>query len=102
MLVISELESIKEVNKAIQDPSRALSDAVILSVICLANNGGDELFWDKNLRSPFQPPLRGLQWLYIYGSLLPNPVHLTGLAQLIKLREGLERTGLPGLAPILS
>jgi hypothetical protein len=96
MLVISELESIKEVNKAIQDP------AVILSVICLANNGGDELFWDKNLRSPFQPPLRGLQWLYIYGSLLPNPVHLTGLAQLIKLREGLERTRLPGLAPILS
>jgi hypothetical protein len=102
MLVISQSESIKEVNKAIQHRSRALSDAVILSVICLANNTEDELLWDKNLRLPFQPPLRGLQWLDIYGSLLPNPIHLAGLAQLIKLREGLERINLPGLAPILS
>jgi hypothetical protein len=87
MLVISELESIKEVNKAIQDPSRALSDAVILSVTCLAKNGGDELFWDKNLRSPFQPPLRGLQWLYIYGSLLPNPVHLRAVSKVSTLGQ---------------
>lgn len=102
MLEFSELESIKEVNKAIQNPSRALSDAVILSVGCLANNRADELLWDKNIRSPFQPPLRNLQWLDIYGSLLPNHVHLTGLTQLIKLKEGLERTELPGLAAILS
>jgi hypothetical protein len=102
MLVISESESIKEVNKAIQDPSRALSDAVILSVICLANNRGDELLWDEDLPLPFQPPLQGLQWLDIYGSLLSNPIHLAALAQLIKLRGGLERIKLPGLAPILS
>jgi hypothetical protein len=97
-----ELESIKTVQRAIQDPSRALSDAIILSVVCLVNNRGDELVWDENIRSPFQPPLRSLQWLDLYGSLLPNPVHLTGLAQLIKLRGGLEKTMLPGLAPILS
>jgi hypothetical protein len=102
MLVFFELKSIKMVNEAIQQPSKALSDAVILSVGALVNNRGDELMWDENLRSPFQSPLQSLQWLDIYGSLLPNPVHLSGLAQMIKLRGGLEQTELPGLAPILS
>ena len=97
-----ELESIKRVNEAIQNPSRALNDAVIISVTCLVNNGGDEFTWDDNLRSPFESPLRDLQWLDIYGRLMPNPVHLSGLAQLIKLREGLEQIKLPGLAPIIS
>jgi hypothetical protein len=102
LLNFLELESIKRVNEAIQNPSRALNDAVIISVTCLVNNGGDEFTWDDNLRSPFESPLRDLQWLDIYGRLMPNPVHLSGLAQLIKLREGLEQIKLPGLAPIIS
>jgi hypothetical protein len=102
MVANFELESIKEVIKAIQNPSQSLRDAVILSVACLANNSGDELLWDTNIQSPFQSPLRSLQWLDIYGSLLPNRVHLAGLAQLVKLRGGLDMTRLPGLAPTLS
>jgi hypothetical protein len=102
MLIFFELESIKMVNAAIQNPSRALSDAVILSVSCLLNNCWDELMLDGNPRSPFQSPLRGLQWLDIYGMLIPDPVHLSGLAQLIKLRGGLEQIKLPGISPILS
>jgi hypothetical protein len=101
MLRISELESIKEVNKAIQSPSRAVSDAVILSVASLANHSGDDSVWDTK-PSPFEPPLRSLQWLDIYGCLLPNHVHLNGLVQIIKLREGPGKTRLPGLAAILS
>jgi hypothetical protein len=96
------LEAIKGVNEAIQNPSRGSSDEVIMSVIGLVNNRGDELTWDENLRSPFQSPLRDLQWLDIYGRLRPNPVHLRGLAQLITLREGLEKIEFPGLAPIIS
>jgi hypothetical protein len=102
MLVFLESESIKRINEAMQNPARALSDAVITSVGCLVNNSWDETMWDENLRSPFQSPLRGLQLLDTIGSLLPNPVHHSGLAQMIKLREGLEQTELPGLAPILS
>jgi hypothetical protein len=102
MLIFLELESIRMVNAAIQNPSRALSDVVITSVGCLVHSSWDELMWDENLRSPFQSPLRGLQWLDIYGSLLSNPVHLSGLAQLIKLRGGLEQIKLPGISPILS
>jgi hypothetical protein len=102
ILKFLELESIKMVNKAIQNPSRALTDAVITSVSCLLNNCEDELMLDGNPRSPFQSPLRGLQWLDIYGSILTNPVHLSGLAQLVKLRGGLEQIKLPGISPILS
>jgi hypothetical protein len=101
ILRISELESIKEVNKAIQSPSRAVSDAVILSVASLANHSGDESVWDTK-PSPFESPLRSLQWLDIYGSLLPNHVHLNGLVQIIKLKEGPGKTSLLGLAAILS
>lgn len=101
ILRISELESIKEVNKEIQTPSRAVSDGIILSVASLANHTGDELIWEVK-QSPFQPPLQSLQWLDIYGSLLPNHVHLNGLGQLIKLKEGPKKTTLRGLAPILS
>jgi hypothetical protein len=101
VLVFCELESIKRVQEAIQDPSHARSDALILSVGSLVNNRvNHELMWDET--SPFQPPLRSLQWLNIYGTLTPDPIHLRGLVKLIKLRDGLERTGLPGLASILS
>ena len=102
LLNFLELESIKRVNEAIQSPSRALTDAVITSVGCLLNNGWDGLMLDGNPRSPFQSPLRGLQWLDIYGMLMPDPVHLSGLAQIIKLRGGLEQIKLPGISPILS
>jgi hypothetical protein len=102
LLGFCELESIRMVNKAIQDPSRALSDVIILCVGSLANNSANQSVWDKNIRSPFQSPLRCLQWLNIFGGQLANPIHLTALTQLIRLRGGLENIELPGLAPILS
>jgi hypothetical protein len=97
-----EFESIKRVTQAIQDTTRALSDAVILSVAFLAHSRGDDFLWYENTNSPFEPPLRNLQWLDIYGSLPPNDVHLSGLAQLIGLRGGLQNIDLSALAPILS
>jgi hypothetical protein len=102
MLEHFEFESIKRVKQAIQDTTRAASDAVILSVICLANNGADELLRNENMNSPFEPPLRNLQWLDIYGSLPPNDIHLSGLTQLVSLRDGLQNINLPMLASILS
>jgi hypothetical protein len=102
MLVFFELESIKIVNEAIQNSSpQALSDGVVTGVSCLVHSSWDESMCDEIIRSPFQPPLRGLQLLDIYGSILTNPVHLSGLAQLIKLR-GQGQTKVPGLASIIS
>ena len=102
MLVFFELQSIKIVNEAIQNSSpQALSDGVVTGVSCLVHSSWDESMWDESIKSPFQPPLRGLQLLDIYGSILTNPVHLSGLAQLIKLR-GQGQTKVPGLASIIS
>jgi hypothetical protein len=79
-MVFFELESIKMVNEAIQNPSRALSDAVIASVGCLVHSGWDELMWDENLRSPFSITLdrlavSGYLWKYIdeFRSLIKRP-----------------------------
>ncbi|KAL2219719.1 hypothetical protein M432DRAFT_655235 [Thermoascus aurantiacus ATCC 26904] len=99
---LCEVEAISLINQAIQDPARALTDAVILSVLSLATNRVDNSVFGKESRTPFQPPLRNLQWLDVYGKLSPNPVHMKGLAQLVMLRGGLEKIELPGLAAIIS
>lgn len=102
MLKILEANAISNVNNAIQDPDRATSDATILSVVCLANNKLDDSIWQRSVFSPFQAPLRRLQWLDIYGRLLPNPVHQAGLAQIIAVKGGLKKIQLPGLASVIS
>ncbi|KAL2839505.1 hypothetical protein BJY01DRAFT_219241 [Aspergillus pseudoustus] len=100
-LVLAEVDAISKINSAIQDPSRATSDAIILSVLCLANNDRPT---DQTpvAHSPFQPPLRSLQWLDVYGTSWPNPVHQAGLVRIIELCGGLDPIRLPGLAAVIS
>ncbi|EED19460.1 conserved hypothetical protein [Talaromyces stipitatus ATCC 10500] len=99
-LALAESDSISKINSAIQDPSKATSDAIILSVLCLANNHSPLEQHPKPY--PFDPPLRKLQWLDAYGYLSPNSVHQAGLAILIALRGGLDKLELPGLAAVIS
>ncbi|KAL2010811.1 hypothetical protein VTN00DRAFT_3529 [Thermoascus crustaceus] len=104
IMELSEIETIKLINRALRDPSRAVSDAVILSVLCMAHNrakDNDIGMVKDTVVSPFQPPLRSLQWLDIYGTLSPHAVHMNGLAQLVGMK-GLENIELEGLAPIIS
>jgi len=84
------------------DPSRAVTDAVILSVLCMATNSHQDVALTSSAQSPFYPPLRSLQWLDIYGTPSANPIHAQGLAQLIELRGGLENVTLPELAATIS
>lgn len=89
-------------NRAIQSPSGAVTDCIILCVLCMATNKVDGPMWDQNQERIFQAPLTSLQWLDIYGRLSPHPVHQAGLVQLVRLRGGLEKIELPGLAAIIS
>jgi hypothetical protein len=99
MMEICAAESIRNVNKAIQDVSQAMSDATILSVLCLASHSK---YRDVKSRStPFQAPLRSMQCLDIYGSHFPDLVHMAGLARIIFLR-GFENIELPGLRMAIS
>jgi hypothetical protein len=98
ILQFCEMESIKLINKAVRDPSRAVSDAMLLSVICMAHHQPEDEKRQRYRKTPFNPPLQRLQWLDVYGCLPPNLIHIRGLVQLIKLRGGLENikfTGLP-------
>ncbi|KAL2855627.1 hypothetical protein BJX68DRAFT_230926 [Aspergillus pseudodeflectus] len=102
-MAVCEANVISQMNSILQDPIQAASDAVILSVLCLATNLYNGPSTDEEAcSSPFYAPLRSLQWLDIYGRLSPHPVHQAGLLQLISLRGGLEKMELPGLAAVIS
>jgi hypothetical protein len=102
-MAVCEANVISRMNGILQDPLQAASDAVILTVLCLATNLYNGPSTDEETSSsPFYAPLRSLQWLDIYGRLSPHPVHQAGLLQLIALRGGLEKIELPGLAAVIS
>ncbi|CAI7617132.1 unnamed protein product [Penicillium crustosum] len=101
-LVLCEIESIKLINEAVHDPDRAASDAVLLSVICMAHHQADEESVHQHRRTPFNPPFPRLQWIDVYGCLPPNMIHIKGLLQMVKLRGGLANIHTDGLAATIS
>ncbi|CAG7939824.1 unnamed protein product [Penicillium nalgiovense] len=101
-LLLCEMESIKLINQAVRDPNRAISDAVLLSVICMAHHQAEEKSAQQHRRTPFNPPFPRLQWIDVYGCLPPNMIHIKGLLQLIKLRGGLANIPTEGLAATIS
>ncbi|KAJ5707887.1 hypothetical protein N7488_007688 [Penicillium malachiteum] len=97
-----EKDSIRLINEALQDPTRMLSDAILLSVICLAHHRAtQDLKLSQVKKTPFDPPFQWLQWLNVYGCLQPNELHIGGLVELIKLR-GLRNIKMPGVAATIS
>ncbi|KAJ9613098.1 hypothetical protein H2200_003039 [Cladophialophora chaetospira] len=96
-----EIESIALINKALRKDN-TITDAMIVSVLCMAANAWDltlERFLEQSAPAPvFDPLLKSLQWLDIYGLLSVHPTHAAGLVQLIKLRGGLHKIQTPGLA----
>ncbi|CAG8910204.1 unnamed protein product [Penicillium egyptiacum] len=101
-LQLCEMESIKQINQAVRDPNRAVSDAVLLSVICMAHHQAEEKSAQQHRRTPFNPPFPRLQWIDVYGCLPPNMIHIKGLLQLIKLRGGLANIPTEGLSATIS
>ena len=102
VLQLCEMESIKLINQAVRDPSRAVSDAVLLSVICMAHHQPENEKRQRHRKTPFSPPLQRLQWIDVYGCLPPNLIHIRGLVQLVQLRGGLENIKFTGLPPTIS
>ncbi|KAJ5457482.1 hypothetical protein N7475_008870 [Penicillium sp. IBT 31633x] len=101
-LQLCEMESIKLINQAVRDPERAVSDAVLLSVICMAHHQAEEELVQQHQSTPFNPPFPRLQWIDVYGCLPPNMIHIKGLLQLVKLRGGLTEISTEGLAATIS
>ncbi|OCT44561.1 hypothetical protein CLCR_05640 [Cladophialophora carrionii] len=96
-----EAESIALINRSLRK-GNAITDAMIVSVLCMAANAWD-LTLERFLNEPAPPPifdpmLKSLQWLDVYGLLSDHPIHAAGLMQLIKLRGGLHEIRTPGIA----
>ncbi|KAL3440821.1 hypothetical protein BJX65DRAFT_300179 [Aspergillus insuetus] len=102
LIRVCEADAISKINQAIQDPAQALSDEVVLSVMCLAKNPPGKSSTREGKCSSFRAPLRSLQWLDVYAPMSCNPVHQSGLAQIVHLKGGLENIKLPGVAAIIS
>lgn len=101
-LLYVEMESARAVNQALESPGRPITDSLILSALCMANNSSGEPITPSQRMLPFRAPLRELQWLNIYAMNTSNVAHQAGLYHLIQLRGGLKSIKLPGLAAILS
>ncbi|KAJ0420379.1 hypothetical protein BJY00DRAFT_138173 [Aspergillus carlsbadensis] len=96
-----EMETVRLVSREMSNPSRAVCDAMIWSVVCMAHNKAED---DVNGLPdiPFTAPMQRLQWLDVYGCLRPNLIHIGGLIQMVNLRGGIEKIELPGLASVIS
>ena len=89
---------IQKLSQALSDPRQASRDEIILVILILAS----EVFINKKGNSsPFNSPLRNLIWLNMYGNLKPVPQHAKALADIIRMRGGLETVELYGLAEII-
>ncbi|EXJ74816.1 uncharacterized protein A1O5_01512 [Cladophialophora psammophila CBS 110553] len=101
-----EAESITLINKALRDPNNVITDAILVSVLAMATNAWDltlQRFQTQPATQPvFDPLLKSLQWLDVYGLLSAHPIHAAGLVQLVALRGGLKNIETTGLAAIIS
>lgn len=95
------MESIKLLNRAIQDPAYAVTDAVIMSVLIMAYSTG-KVAVKKCNKMPFQAPLQSLQWLNVFGAQEAHLAHVTGLSKLITLKGGMEKITVPGVTGTIS
>ncbi|KAL3465189.1 hypothetical protein BJX64DRAFT_70544 [Aspergillus heterothallicus] len=96
-----EMETVRLVSREMSNPSRAICDAMIWSVVCMAHNKAeDDVTGLPDI--PFTAPMQRLQWLDVYGCLRPNLIHIGGLIQMVNLRGGIDKVELPGLASVIS
>lgn len=93
-------KAISLLNEQMQDMDMACSDDNLLAVLGLATHGRIKPL--LNSKYPRQGPLRDLQNLELYSSMETVPLHLDGLAILVKMRGGLSEIKAPGIAAVIS
>ncbi len=92
---------VQQMSVAIRDPVEACKDVNLFAILALANKGKSKEV-SLGLRSPRQGPLGNLQSLNTHALTEPLQVHFDGLAKVIKLKGGLEKVKMPGLASLIS
>jgi hypothetical protein len=98
--ISSHSRAINLINEQMQARSTACSDQNLMAVLGLAVHGRDAL--SNGQGSPTQGPLRNLQNLELYSSMISVPLHLNGLALLVEMRGGLKEVKLEGVGAVIS
>ena len=94
-------EIVKHVRQVMTDPVEACRDVNIFAVASLATKGPFNQA-KAPTKTPKQGPLRHLQNLDSFGITEVVPIHVDGLSKMIRLRGGLGKIEMPGLAAIIS
>lgn len=93
-------KAIEALNQALCRPVPIVSDAIIWAVLALGYSGYvGELRTGKRPRQSF---LRELQSLHIYGRLVINQAHVSGLIRLVQMIGGIDQLKTPGIAQVMS
>jgi hypothetical protein len=94
LIVIQKLKDI------MSHPERACRDEVNLAILVLSSHETQDP--SQVSRNPFNSPLKSAQWLNIYGNITYVPEHMQAVLDIIKLRGGLEKLELHGLAETIA
>lgn len=91
---------IQKLKEIMSNPKKACRDEVILAILVLSSHETQD---QSQVRcSPFNSPLQSAQWLNIYGNIRYVPEHMQAVLDIIKMRGGLEKLELHGLAETIA
>lgn len=97
-------ESVRLLRQRVSNSNTQVSDSIILTVLILGT-----YTWElspraggQQPRNRFSPILKQMQWVDLYSAFMPDGTHITALVELLRLRGGLNKVSLPGLAVLLS
>lgn len=99
-IMVAENESIRRINKALQDPVEQKTDELLMAVFLMGYSRYDEAAFSPG-RHSHKSPLHDIQWANIYSYLDYDKVHVAGLMQLLEVRGGIDAIELNGLAEMM-
>ena len=101
-MLACQFQSVKYVQSRLGNPETECHDSTVFVVALLAYSG--EVTWKDSLElGPTQGPLKSLQFLDLYGSMIGREgCHHDAFHRMLKIRGGLSHIKLPGFAQGLS
>ncbi|KAK5938121.1 hypothetical protein PMZ80_009710 [Knufia obscura] len=100
-LILCQTEAVHAINDKLRQTATACDDEIVRIVFSLTWHGS--IKQDPPARTPRQSPLADLQSLKMFlGIITCDPFHAQGLDNILRMRGGLNKLDMPGLAFLVS
>lgn len=99
-----KIKTMRLLQEELKKPGKICFDDVILAVLALSANEIETVannIKENKIQSPFNSPLRSLQWLDVYGRISHIEAHVLAMRTIIDQQGGLEKLKLEGLAEVV-